>query len=288
MSTLTKMEVGWNLWKENIPVDQIAMRCGIDRATAYRWVKRFRTCGIRRTLELHKIAHKRKRKRLDPVIKLRIYNLRKKYKECCGQKIKRYLKREYGNEVSLATIYRVLNQKYKLRAKYRNAKAYGKVPKAIKARDVVQADTVDFGEIYAYTFVDTYTREVNVVLRPTLESTDGKEALIQTMGKFKKVNILQTDGGPEFEKEFKETVRNYAQTHRISRPYKKNEQSYIESFNRTLRKECLGWKKYRKVEMKYLQEKVNDYLRYYHNDRIHIGLDYQTPNEYLQLLSHLQ
>src|SRR5579863_9599388 len=117
MNTLTKIEVAWNLWKENIHVNQITQRCDIDRATVYRWIKRFKTCGLNRTLQLHKIAHKRSRKRLDPIIKLRIFNLRDKYKQCCGQKIQKYLKREYGNEVSLSTIYRVLNTKYMLRKK---------------------------------------------------------------------------------------------------------------------------------------------------------------------------
>lgn len=287
MSTLTNIQVAWNFWKENIPPDQIAKRCNIHRATVYRWIKRFKTCGLRRTLELHRTAHKRKRKRLDPIIKSRIYKLRIKHKQCCGQKLQRYLEREYEHKVSLATIYRILGQKYHLRSKYKVAKAYGKVPKATKPRDVVQADTVDFGEVYAYTFVDTYTREVNVVLRPTLEAKDGRTALIETMIKFKKANILQTDGGSEFEKEFKQEVTKYAKTHRVSRPYKKNEQSYIESFNRTLRKECLGWMKYKKEEINKLQEKVNEYMRYYHNDRLHIGLDYQTPKEYLSFLSHL-
>jgi transposase InsO family protein len=287
MHTLTNIHVAWNLWKEHIPVNQIAKRCNIHRATAYRWTHRFKTCGLKRTIELHTIAHKRERKRLDPIIKIRIYTLRNKYKQCCGQKIQRYLQREYNQKVSLATIYRVLKMKYTLNYKYRERKAYGKVPKAQKPRDLIQADTVDFGEIYAYTFVDTYTREVEVILRPTLESSDGKYALVESMKKFKYVNILQTDGGPEFEKEFKSQVLVYSKTHRISRPYKKNEQSYIESFNRTLRKECLGWMKYRKEEREELQKRVNKYLEYYHNERLHIGLDYQTPKEYLTFLSHL-
>ncbi len=43
--------------------------------------------------------------------------------------------------------------------------------------------------------------------------------------------------GSEFEAEFAVVVWNYCRQHRIARPYKKNEQAPIESFNRTLRKE---------------------------------------------------
>jgi IS30 family transposase len=151
---------------------------------------------------LKRTAHKRKRKRLDPVIKLRIFAIRVKHKQCCGQKIQRYLKKEYGNEVSLSTIYRALRNRYKLSSKYKPKQDYGQVPYSSCPRDVIQADTVNFGEIYAYTFVDTFTRKVSVILRPTLASIDGKIALQESMKSFKRVNLLQTDGGSEFEKEF--------------------------------------------------------------------------------------
>jgi len=52
------------------------------------------------------------------------------------------------------------------------------------------------------------------------------------------VTGLQTDGGPEFKGSFAQRARAYCVRHRIARPYKKNEQAYIERFNRTLRKKC--------------------------------------------------
>lgn len=287
MSTLTNIHVAWNLWKENIPVNQIALRCNIHRATAYRWISRFRTCGLKRTLQLHKVAKKGKRKCLDPIVVRRIYELRNYHRQCCGQKIQKYLERKYGDKVSLSTIYRVLGRKYQLSAKYKKECTYGKAPKGRKPRDVIQVDTVDFGEIYAYTFVDTYTKEVEVIMRPTLESYDGKIALMHAMKRYKGTRLLQTDGGSEFEKDFKRSVSKYAKKHRVSRPYKKNEQSFIESFNRSLRKECLGWRKYTKEELLQTQKKVEEYLRYYHAERLHIGLNYLTPNQFTQLLSHL-
>lgn len=58
------------------------------------------------------------------------------------------------------------------------------------------------------------------------------------------VEVVQTDGGGEFEAEFALTMWSYCQRHRIARPYQKNEQAFIESFNRTLRKEFRGWSRY--------------------------------------------
>lgn len=45
-------------------------------------------------------------------------------------------------------------------------------------------DTVDLGELYAYTAVDTYTREAQVVLLPGLSSQGGHEALDIAMAYF--------------------------------------------------------------------------------------------------------
>ena len=56
-----------------------------------------------------------------------------------------------------------------------------------------------------------------------------------------RVELVQTDGGSEFKGAFAERGPAYCQRYRIARPYKKNEQAFIESFNRTVRKERLGW-----------------------------------------------
>ena len=107
-------------------------------------------------------------------------------------------------------------------------------------------DTVLFGNVFAFTAVDIYSKECDVLLRPALGAIDGKAFLNHCMPRrfdsFSK--LIQTDGGSEFKAEFKETVGDFCERHRVARPYKKNEQSYIESFNRSLRKECLGWSKY--------------------------------------------
>jgi hypothetical protein len=90
-----------------------------------------------------------------------------------------------------------------------------------------------------------------VLLRPALEATDGKafleHCMLRRFDNF--AEVIQTDGGSEFKGAFSETVSAYCHRHRVARPYKKNEQSYIESYNRSLRKECLGWPKYKVSEI---------------------------------------
>jgi transposase InsO family protein len=287
MDSLTKINIAWNLWRENIGVNIIAERCNVHKATVYRWIKQFKTLGLRRTLNKYKNAKKKPRPnaRIDPIVKKYIYKIREEYHDCCGEKIKYYLKKQYDITVARSTIYRILNEKYKLRKRYKNRK-YGEVPEGTRPREVVQADTVDFGEVYAYTYIDTYTREVCVDLELDLESESGYASLTVAGNKFGKIEILQTDGGPEFQGEFLKNIERYAEEHRVSRAYKKNEQAFIESFNRTLRKECLGWRKYELKELRKMKEIVGRFVEFYNQERPHLGLDMKTPND-IAILSHL-
>jgi len=65
----------------------------------------------------------------------------------------------------------------------------------------------------------------------------------------------------------------------ITRVNQKNEQDYIESFNRSLRKECLGWLKYKREDIPVLTREVKDWLNYYHTKRPHLSLGMRPPLE---------
>ena len=55
-----------------------------------------------------------------------------------------------------------------------------------------------------------------------------------------------------------------------------------ERFNGILRKECLGYLKYKKQDLTKIQQKVNEFLNYYHNKRPHLSLGMKTPAEFTQ------
>lgn len=182
-------------------------------------------------------------------------------------------------KVSVTTIYKILSEKYQLRSRWHKNHQRGPVPVAQAARQVVQMDTVVFGEVFAFTAIDIFSKESAVLLRPALEAVDGKAFLQYCMRRrfdgFSK--IIQTDGGAEFKGEFSQTVDTYCNQHRVARPYKKNEQAFIESFNRSLRKECLGWAKYKPAHIPQLTLQVEEWLRYYHYERPHISLNMRPP-----------
>ena len=140
-------------------------------------------------------------------------------------------------------------------------------------------DSVDFGGLFAFTAVDIFTREADVFLAPELTARYGLRFLKQSMVRRfdSHVHLVQTDGGPEFKADFLADITAYCDWHRVARPYRKNEQSYIESFNRTLRKECLGWSTYRTDELKECTEMVESFLKRYHYHRPHLGLGMRPP-----------
>lgn len=72
-------------------------------------------------------------------------------------------------------------------------------------------------------------------------------------------------------------ARTYCDRHRIARPYKQNEQASIESFNRTLRKECLGWGTYCLEDLPQLIPAVHMFLDRYRYYRPHLGLSSLRP-----------
>ena len=158
-------------------------------------------------------------------------------------------------------------------------KQRGAIPQAGKPRQVIQMDTIDFGELFAFTAIDIFSKEADILLVPALTAQYGYQFLPQSMRRRfdGHVNLFQTDGGAEFRAEFKSKVHSFCSRHRIARPYRKNEQSYIESFNRTVRKECLGWQKYRLQDLPECQKMVVLFLKRYHYHQPHMGPGMKTP-----------
>jgi len=286
MNQLTKIALVWGLFGEQVPKTHIAQKLEIHRETVGLWIKEIEKnpSGLTGFIDNYLSAKKgeRSKRKLDGLLKNQIWRIRDENRDCCGQKVREYLNREFGVLLSVKTIYKVLGEKYQLRSKWKKNQVRGPVPKALNPREVIQMDSVDFGWVFAFTGIDIFTKEVIVSLYPALTSMEGLNFLNQAISKFKHTSLLQTDGGSEFKDNFRKNVFNFADRFRVARPYKKNEQSYIESFNRSLRKECLGWGKYTQKDIPALEKEVNEYLEYYHTKRIHLSLGLKTPNDNLK------
>lgn len=278
---IRKIWICYELWKQGISPERIYVELEIGRRTVYRWLRNIRRKGIRKFVCEYKAnLHKRGCKGLSVEIKKRILELRKKYRHCCGEKIRYLLQVFYGVTVSVTTIYQYLRKAYTLRGKKKRPQTRGPVRKGRRPREAVQVDMVDFGELYAFTAIDTFTREVHVSIQIGYSAREAKNALLELRDTLGEPEHIQRDGGTEFQGEWKEEAQALADEIRTSAPNKKNEQAFIERFNRTLRDECLGDLKYRKEQQYEVQERVNAFVYYYHSERPHIALDFLTPNEF--------
>lgn len=276
MINQTFITLAWELHSQGISKSKIAQDLGKNRETVISWIQGIEKYGLLGFLSVYENAKKgpREKRQVDPILKRWVWEIREREFDCCGQKIDYFLRKEHGVGISVPKIYEILSEKYQIRSKWKKNQERGTIPVATKPREVIQMDTVDFGGIYAFTGVDIFSKEADVLLVPELTARYGYQFLEQSMDRrfdgF--VHLVQTDGGPEFKEQFKQNVGRFCDRHRVARPYRKNEQSYIESFNRTVRKECLGWTKYKTSQLRDCQQMVELFLKRYHYHRPHLGL----------------
>jgi hypothetical protein len=91
------------------------------------------------------------------------------------------------------------------------------------------------------------------------------------------VEVLQSDGGQEFNGALAKQARDYCDRHRLARPYQKNEHAYIERVNRTLRKACLGWETCQADDLAREIPGVEIFLARYHDHLLHLGFSPKRP-----------
>lgn len=277
----TKITLCWELFETGIPKRHIASKLGVHWETVGIWIKGVQENGLLEFLDIYSRAKKgpRIKRQVDPLIKNWVWETREREMDCCGQKIAYFLEKEHQVRLSVPKIYEILAERYEIKSKWKKNQVRGPIPKATKPREVIQMDTVDFGGVFAFTGIDIFTKEADVVMFPSLTSHEGliflETSMVRRFGGYS--DLIQTDGGPEFKDEFRKNVFRFTARHRFARPYKKNEQSFIEAFNRSLRKECLGWIKYRQNQVDELNKIVLNYLERYHYHRPHLGLGMRPP-----------
>lgn len=282
MRTLTQYEVAWNMYQAKASMEQITATVGKHRATIYRWLARIKRLGVREFIRRKQTSKRRRQPRkLSVAICHLIRDLRRRY-HWCGQKIQQELRVKHQLYLSLMTIYRVLRQYFKIGKKF-PYKARGRAPLVTAPRQIVEHDTVDFGSLFAYTAIDIFTKEPAVVMATDLTMATGARVFRRQKAAFGPVALHQSDEGTEFGSRFVKAVLNSGAKHRYARPYKKNDQAHIENFNRSLRKECLGWSKYRKEDIEWVQTRVDQWLKHWMEERWHMGLPgMMTPTQHLK------
>lgn len=261
---------GWSARK-------IGRYLGYHHTAIMKWVKRSRVVGdvpiITRSSKPKTTPNKIPTELENKIISLRQKNGR------CTEALKLMLQRE-GLDIPRSTIHRVLDRNYLLKKKspWKRCHPHIDRPCVEKAGNLVQLDTIHLmtgvkTRIYVMTLIDVHTRLSYAKAYEKLNSSVSVQFLIDAQKQFSfKFDMLQTDHGSEFGKWFFDRVKK---NHRYTRIGKPNDNAHIERFNRTLQEECLD-KVNRDVQV--INCELKKYLRYYNNQRIHLGLK-AIPNE---------
>ena len=119
----TKIVLCWELFEQGMQKGHIAQKLGVHRETVREWIRSVgqHSEGLLGFLEQYRNAKKgeRTKRKVDGLLKARIWSLREKNNDCCGQKIAYYLEQEYGQSLGVKAIYKILSEKYKLRSKWK-------------------------------------------------------------------------------------------------------------------------------------------------------------------------
>jgi len=162
---------------------------------------------------------------------------------------------------------------------------YTERPEATNPGALLEADTVhiilpDGSRLYIYTIIDLFSRWAYAEVSARISSDQSfrfiEQARVQSTFRF---GMIQTDNGGEFQKMFRYRLSRLGIRHRYSRVRQSNDQAHVERFNRTIQEECLDRTTH---TIRNFRKALKEYLPYYNTERLHMGINYQTPLEVLR------
>lgn len=270
---------GWSTRK-------VARHFGYTQSAIVKWCAKDPTGGFRKieTRSSRPKASPRalSRKIVQAIIKKRLGRRR------CGQVIHRELLAD-GISVSLCSVQRTLSrcQLLKKRSPWKRPHDATPRPEATHAGALLQCDTVHFvlpdgTRLYVYTLIDLYSRWAYAEVSEKIRAYVSASFVIRAQRKASfRFEMIQTDHGPEFSTRFTHILLRKNLSHRHSRVRQCNDNAHVERFNRTLQDECL-----RGVPRTatHFSKAISKYLPYYVNDRMHMGIDFRTPAQMLQVI----
>ena len=118
MTNETLIVLCWELYEQGMPKTRIAQRLGKHRETIHLWIKGIKGVGLLGFLDKYKQAKRgeRKKRQVDPIVKRRVWGIREREYDCCGQKIQYFLVKEHRVHLSVPKIYEILTEKYVIRS----------------------------------------------------------------------------------------------------------------------------------------------------------------------------
>ena len=301
------------LVEAGLPASTVALRAGVHRSTVWRWKRKWIALNehvecnnpnrpSRPVSTANKLAacrwhiatesskpHSHAWAIPDAVIQ-QILRAREQLKRC-AEVVWHHVTHTLGLSISLSSVRRILRRHHcfdgarKPRVRRDNPRR----PLVTAPGELVQTDTIHHVDpttgrrLYYYTVIDLYTRlayaKVATRILPGIAATAVLEAR-QVFGF--PFAMVQSDNGPEYGRYFEQQMRRAGIQTRHSRLHRPNDNAHIERFNRTIQEECIGsyWRK--SVPLSRQKKKLSEYLEYYNNERVHLGIQLRTPSQMLQ------
>jgi len=268
---------GWSIRK-------VARHIGVEPSTVSRWCKKDPTGGWR-LIPTESSRPKKSPKALSREVVSAII-IQRQGRRRCGQVIHQELLRR-GVVVSLSSVQRTLDRCHllKKRSPWKRPHDATPRPEVTHTGALLQLDTIhimapDGSRIYVYTLIDLYSRwaYAEAVERIGAHPSVGFVRRSLRVAGFR-FEMIQTDHGSEFSTWFTHGCWRVGIRHRHSRVRQKNDNAHIERFNRTIQEECLDRAPATVIAFKKV---LPNYLTYYNTERLHMGINYQTPLEVLR------
>lgn len=265
---------GWTIRKA-------ARYVGVEPSTVMRWVKKAELLNQSHTIPTLSSRPHHHPKTLDGELVSKIIEYRLKYRRC-AEIIHRYMLRD-GYDLSLASVKRTLKRngmtKY---SKWKKWHRYPERPIASFPGELVELDTIVDGEIgdrlYIYTLLDVASRWADAKPVVRINTHQSVRFVSEVKPPFR-IKLIQSDHGSEFSRHFSRTINTNGIEHRHTRVRQPTDNGHLERFNRTIQEECLN-----RIprDLKIYQKEIAEYLKYYNEERMHMGINYQTPAEVLR------
>ena len=265
---------------------ETARHFGYSQSVIVKWVQRAKLLPQ----NIHMIPTRSSRPYHHPAmisweLRTTIIQYRLRYRRCAF--FIHYMLQKDGYMVSLSTVKRVLHQAGMSRfSRWKKWHVYPPRPIAEKPGLLVEIDTIHDGphgnRLYVYTLLDVCSRWAHAIPRQHI-NTHGSLRFVRTAQEAAPFSFttLQSDHGPEFSKWFTKQIVHAGMAHRHSRVRQPNDNAHLERFNRTIQEECLN-----RIprNLRSWQKEIPEYLRYYNEERPHMGIQMKTPVEIIKTI----
>lgn len=266
-------------------IRKVARYLGYNPSTVSRWVQKAPS-DLRKTIPTLSSRPKTHPKMLSEEVVSKIIDERLKNNRC-SEVVHKQLELD-GVVVSLSSVKRTLKRTNLIREKSPWKKWHFSLPRpeVVNKGDLLQLDTVHFhvsdgSRFYVYTIIDIYSRWAYAKVVEKISAGNSVDFLIEAHERAGfEFKMIQTDNGPEFTQHFTDMARLRGIMHRHSRIRKSNDNAHIERFNRTIQDECFGTRM--PINYDRYVSLIDNYLDYYNNRRLHLGIGLKTPAQVLR------